>query len=103
MNKIAMLTIGNGGGYWFDDASKKASWWRTPRAAQTIVNSIVQSGQTLSVKCMRNILENRYYNLNYSMENPVDLAEYKKMDELKRFAYEKPLNHVAAWLRGYFI
>ena len=99
---MAMLSIGNGGNHWYDEADKPANLWRTPRIASTIVNSIVQSGATLSEKAVKSLLGSRYYNINYSTPRDIDLADYKSIDFMVKFANEQKLNHAATWLQGYF-
>ena len=102
-DKVAMLYVGNGSSYWRDEADEPASGWRAPRAAATLVNSLVQSGQTLSIKAMDHLLRDRFCHLDKALPRPVDLADFGAIGELEEFARGIDLGTAESWCRGYFV
>lgn len=100
--EIAVLSMGNGG-RWSVEYAIDNSGWRTPRRFRGALNSIGQGNETLTYKALTAILGPRFFNLNWNYPKDVDLDGWEEVENLEKWARDKDLSRVRAWLDGYFM
>ena len=102
--EISSLVIGNGARY-AHETIHSLSGWRTPKMLQVLVSSLVQSNAIFELKLAKKFSQQRLFMLDSQPDRDIDLADYKSIDYLRKYAEErsKNLGLARAWLRGYFI
>ena len=92
LNEMSLLILGNGAKQWHGNAATEPERaWQIPRLAQTLINSIVQSGETMAIHTGRSFLGTRLQNINFSYENPIEIDDVNAIPELEQFAYSTNL------------
>ncbi|MDD9951141.1 MAG: patatin-like phospholipase family protein [Zetaproteobacteria bacterium] len=102
-NNLAIFTLGNGGGFWYDPPEDEdGGFLKLQKVKNSIVKSLVQGGEMVANTTIRNLMGNRHHYLNLNCLPEVEMDDVAQIPRLAQAAQASNLTRSQAWLEGYF-
>ncbi len=77
-------------------------WLLSPDPPVPLINLLLDGAARADDMITSQLLGENYYRLNPVLSKPIGIDQYKKIDYLKKFAYDVELDNTIKWLKTYW-